>query len=71
VLPFEAILLLEKLASKVSMIIMQLCQPSGIESNSGKSKSWDDDTLAHEHQDGCRILMFNGVKNCALMPFRR
>ena len=62
-LPFEVILLLGKLAPKGSMIIMSLCQPNGIESNSDKSKSWDDDTLAHEHWDGFRILMFNGVKN--------
>jgi len=40
-----------------------LCQLSGIESNSGKSKPCDDDTLAHEHRNGFRILMFNGVKN--------
>ena len=34
-----------------------------VESNSDKSKSWDDDTPAHEHWDGFKILMFNGVKN--------
>ena len=43
-LPFEAILLLGKPASNVSMIINIV----GIESNSGKSKAWDGDTLAHE-----------------------
>jgi len=40
-----------------------LCQLSGVESNSGKSKPWDDDTLADEHWDGFKTLMFNGVKN--------
>jgi len=40
-----------------------LCQSSGIESDSGKSKSWHDDTLAHEYWDGFRILMYNRVKN--------
>ena len=27
----------------------------------------DDDTLAHEHQDGFKILMFNGVRISALL----
>jgi len=40
-----------------------LYQSSGIESNSDKSYPCDDDTLAHEHWGGFRILMFNGVKN--------
>ena len=63
VLPFEGILLLGKLASKVSMAVMQLCQLSGIEYKSGKSEPWDDDTLAHEHREGFKMLMFNGVTN--------
>ena len=62
-LPFEAILLLGKLASNVNMLIMYLCQSNGIESNSGKSNPWDDDTLVHEYRDGFRILVYNGVKN--------
>jgi len=62
VLPFEAILLLGKLASNVNMLIMQLCQSNGIESNSGKFKPWDDDTLTHMHWDGFRILMYSRVK---------
>ena len=45
------------------MVVMQLCQLSGIESKSGKSEPWDDDTLAHEHRDGFKMLMFNGVTN--------
>ena len=61
-LPFEAILPLKKLASNVNMSIMQLCQSSGIEFDSSKSKPWDDDTLAQEHWDGFRILMYNGKK---------
>jgi len=40
-----------------------LHQSSGLESNSGKSKPWNDDTLAHKHRDEFRILIFNGVKN--------
>ena len=48
-LPFEAILLLEKVASNINMIIMSLCQSSGIEFDSSKSMPWDDDTIAHEH----------------------
>ena len=42
---------------------MQLCQSSGIESDHGKSKPWDDDTLAREHCDGFRILIYSRVKN--------
>ena len=45
------------------MGVMYLCQLSGIESKSGKSETWDDDTLAHEHRDGFKMLMFNGVTN--------
>ena len=62
-LPFEAILLLGKLASNVNMSIMQLCQSSEIESKSRKSEPREDDTLAHEQWDGFKILMFNRLKN--------
>ena len=69
-LPFEAILLLGKLASKVSIRIMQLCQLSGIESILVNLSPGDDDTLAHKHRDGFKILLLNGVTISVLMSFR-
>ena len=41
---------------------MQLCQLSGIESILVNLSPGDDDTLAHKHRDGFKILMYNGVK---------
>ena len=68
-LPFKAILLLEKLASKVSIRIMYLCQLSGIESILVNLSLGDDDTLAHNQRDGFKIWMFNGVKIRVLISF--
>jgi len=57
--PFEAILLLGKLASYVNKSMMQFV----FEFNFGKPKPQDDDAHVHEHWDGFKVSMYSWVKN--------